>query len=188
MTEHFDASTFILAERSQTLAPACEDFAAGFSERKPTEICHFADAKEQTLATIATLAPPRAETTPWDDALIPWAEGPRPPFVKPEVWDELTNEAIVIARKWGSTAIAAGWSSLDLFGCYRRPWCHRLDCNGLVASIVGLLTPVRLTAITGEHADLTTSNGDVMRFRRSLRTDLPCSVHLWEAYAMTTGP
>lgn len=188
MTDHFDASAFILAERSQTLAPECKDFAAGFEPPKPAEIRQSDNVPDETLATIATLAPTPAEIMPWDDLLLPWAEGPRPHFVRPEVWDELTNEAVAISRKWGPIAIAAGWSSLDLFGCYRRPQFRRLDCNGLVASIVGLLTPVRLTALASEHADLTTSNGDVMRYRRSLRADLPCSVHLWEAYVMTTGP
>lgn len=122
---------------------------------------------------------------PWDDDLIPWANGKAPPFARPIVWDELTNEAVSISQRWGAQAIEAGWSSLDLFGCYRRPWFRRLDCNGLVASIVGLLTPVRLTDITPDHADLTDYRGNVLRY---LRREKPGAVHLWEAYSMRTGP
>lgn len=185
MIEAFDPSAFILAERSQTLAEPCKDFAASFAKPKPAEIRHSERVPDQTLATIATLAPAPAEKMPWDDNLIPWANGRPPAFAKPIVWDELTNEALSVSRKWGRIALDAGWSSLDLFGCYRRPQYRRIDCNGLVASIVGLLTPVRLTALDADGADLTDHHGNVMRH---YRRDKPGAVHLWEAYVMRAGP
>lgn len=188
MTEHFDASTFILAERSQTLAAGCKDFVADFDRPKPAENRRSVAAPRDTLAQIATLAPVPAEIMPWDDLLLPWAESRCPGFIRPEVFDEIANEAVAFSRKWGSKAIAAGWSTLDLFGCYRRPQFRRVDCNGLVASVVGLLTPVRITEITPAYAELIAHHGSVMRFRPEHRAKLPCSVHLWEAYAMTTGP
>lgn len=188
MTELFDASAFILAERSQTLAPVCKDFAADFGEPIAAEIRHSDRVPDETLATIATLAATPAEIMPWDDLLLPWAEGPRPHFVKPEVWDELTNEAVAFSRNWGTKAIAAGWSSLDLFGCYRRPWFRRIDCNGVVATIVGMLTPMRVMAVCEAYIEIADHRGNGMRFRPRDRANLSCSVHLWEAYVMTTGP
>lgn len=188
MTEHFDASAFVLAERSQTLAPECKDFSGDFGAPKAAENSHFDDAPEKTLAQIATLAPVPAEFMPWDDELLSWAASPRPHFVKPEVWDELTNEAVAFSRVWGPKAIAAGWSSFDLFGCYRRPWFRRLDCNGVIATIVGMLTPMRVTAVCEAHIEIADHRGNGMRFRPRDRANLSCSVHLWEAYVMTTGP
>ncbi|APZ98055.1 hypothetical protein BWQ93_05850 [Sphingopyxis sp. QXT-31] len=122
---------------------------------------------------------------PWDGYLLPWSGSPCPSFIRPEIFDEITNEAVAVSRRWGAQAIEAGWSTIDLFGCWRHPQYRRVDCNGLVASIVGLLTPVRVTALSPTRADLTDHLGNVMRF---YRRPMPFAVHLWEAYAMPAGP
>lgn len=166
------------------------EFSADFGGRKRTDFCRIPDIEEETLAGLATLAGPDAEKKksdpmPWDDYLIPWANGRAPAFAKPVVWDELTNEALSVSRKWGRRALDAGWTSVDLFGCWKRPQHRRSDCNGLVAGIVGLLTPVRITAVTPEYAELQDHRGTILRH---YRFEKPDAVHLWEAYTMRTGP
>jgi hypothetical protein len=153
--------------------------------KETAEICATRPSDRQSVANVATVAGGDAGNHPWSADLLAWASGRRPPFAQPVIWDALINEALTISRAWGDRAIAAGWSSLDLFGCYRRPQYRRLDCNGLVAGIVGLVTPVRLTDITPGHADLTDHHGNVMRHYRRAK---PEAVHLWEAYVMRTGP
>lgn len=185
MTTVFDPSAFIAAEVSQSVAKRSDTFTMARHREEGAEICAFRDDPCQSVASVATVAGGEPENHPWSVDLITWASGRAPAFVRPVVWDELTNEALAISKRWGAKAIECGWSSLDLFGCYRRPWFRRLDCNGLVASIVGLLTPVRLTDLTPDHADLTDHHGNIMRH---YRRDKPEAVHLWEAYVMPTGP
>lgn len=185
MTAVFDPSAFIAAEVSQSVATRSDTFTMSRRPEEMADFRAFRDDGRQSVATVATVAGGEDENHPWSADLIEWASRRPPAFAKPILWDELTNEALSISRIWGAKAIAAGWSSLDLFGCYKRPLFRRLDCNGLVANIVGLLTPVRVTEITPDYAELQDYRGTILRHRRFDKSD---SVHLWEAYVMTNGP
>lgn len=185
MTGRFDPSAFIAAEVSQTVAAPCDGFSATFATPKTPDFREVLGVLPQSVASVATVAGGNAEKLPWDDDLLPWAAGRRPPFATPEVWDALTSAALDISRTWGPQAVEMGWTSLDLFGCWRRPWFRRLDCNGLVKCVVGLLTPVRVTGIDPKGAELSDHTGPIMRY---YRMDMPFSVNLWEGYSMPTGP
>lgn len=188
----FDPSRFIQAEAeraAQTVATlaACPvtvaDFAFG---SETTEISRFSDEPEPALATIATIAAPQFEIHyPFDPDLVVFIAQPCPPGVRPEAWDEITGETDAVRQRWTDHAIGLGWTSLDLFGCHPNPFGRRVDRDGLVASITGLLTPVRITSITATYAELTPFQGPPMRYHRLHR---PGQVHLWEAYSMAGGP
>ena len=100
-------------------------------------------------------------------------------------WDELTAETWDVHRNWSERAVALGWTSLDLFGCNPDPFARRVDRDGLVAGIAGLMSPVRLTAITSAYAELTPPRGASMRYRPPPAAG---AVHLWEAYQTESGP
>lgn len=188
MADLFDPSAFIAAEQpleSQGIAENSYAPPGDAQAPKRAEKRGFATPDPGRLARIATLAEGDGEKLPWDDALTSWVAAPPPDFVRPEHWDEITHEALAVSRVWGATALAAGWTSLNLFGCHSRPQFRRLDHNGLVATIVGLLSPVRITALTSACAELSDHNGTVMRYRPR---DKPAAVHLWEAYAMPAPP
>jgi hypothetical protein len=188
MASLFDPSAFIEAENSQlsqTLASVCEWSEGPSTGQKTAEIHHFRAEPEPALARIATIAGIHPEMLPWSDDLENWASNPCPDFIAPNVWDEITHEALTVSRTWGRIALDAGWSALDLFGCHTRPQYRRRDRNGLVQTIVNLLTPVRIIGLSGVCAELVDRNGTVMRFKPRHRLG---SVHLWEAYAMPNGP
>lgn len=188
----FDPSRFIQAEAARltqtvaTLAAAPETVADFAMVLETAEISGFSDQRAPSLATIATIAAPQFEIQyPFDSALVDFITQPCPPGVRPEAWDEITGETEAVRQRWTDHAISLGWTSLDLFGCHRNPFARRVDRDGLVASITGLLTPVRITSITATYAELTPFRGAPMRHRRMHR---PGQVHLWEAYGMTGGP
>lgn len=188
MASRFDPSAFIEAESSQlsqTLASNSEWRHDAKIASKTAKNRDFETAPTPALATLATLAGADPEKLPWTDELESWASNSCPDFTPPNVWDEITHEAVAVSRTWGRIALDAGWSSLDLFGCHNRPQYRRRDRNGLVQTIVNLLTPVRIVRLTSAWAELVDRNGSVMRYRRRKKLG---SVHLWEAYVMPNGP
>lgn len=189
MASRFDPSAFIEAEReqvSQTLAAVEQDL-VGFSFQPETaEICAAAGPDRATVARIAAIAGVAADALPWAQDLEAFVDRPCPADVRPEYWDELTNEAWSISRQWGATACAAGWSSLDIFACNPDPSARRVDRDGLVLGVVGMIAPMRVIDVTSEYAALQDRHGSVLRHRPSLRA--PGAVHLWEAYPMIAGP
>jgi len=189
VASRFDPRAFIeaeLAEVSQTVAAESQLGGAFSFVPKTAEICGILDRPSSALATIATLAAPPAETLPWDADLRRFVDQPCPDDVRPEYWDELTNEALSVSKHWGATALSAGWSALDLFGCNPDPSKRRGDRDGLVKSIVDLRIAVRIVDLTHAYAALKDLNGHVLRHRPALRA--PGAVFLWEAYPMTAGP
>lgn len=185
MADGFDASAFITAERSQAVARPSYSFSADFEQPKAAENQHCETEEPAALAEIATIAAGAGENLPWADDLRAWASSKCPAFIAPAVWNKITADAVSVSREWGAIAVDAGWSSLDLFGCHRRPQYRRLDFNGLVATFSGLLTPFQITAILPGYAELADRHGAVLRFRRPIK---PGSVHLWEGYRMPGGP
>lgn len=114
-----------------------------------------------------------------------FVDRPAPDDVRPEIWDELIGEVWDVHRNWGAQALELDWSALDLFGCNPNPSARRLDRDGLVVAIAGILTPLRVTQIERDHALLSDHRGNILRHRRQRALG---GVLLWEAYPMTTGP
>lgn len=185
MDSAFDPSAFIQAEQSQAAASEPFYFGAPAEAPKGAEICEKPPVEAATIAEIAGIAGDAPGNLPWSPDLEAWAAGPRADWIKPDLWDEVTNEALVVSKRWGASALEQGWSMLGLFGCNPKPRAGRVDRNGLVATIVGLRSAVRLTAITADHAELVARGGVVMRYRPMIG---PGSVPLWEGYSMRGGP
>ena len=188
----FDPSRFIQAEAERkaqtvaTLATAQETVADFAMVPETAENRQFSGFVGHSLATIATIAVPAVENRyPFDADLAAFIAQPCPPGIRPETWDEITGETDAVRQRWADHAIGLGWTSLDLFGCNPNPFARRVDRDGLVASITGLLTPVRITSITAANAELTPFRGAPMKYHRMYR---PGQVHLWEAYRMEGGP
>lgn len=188
MTSRFDPSAFLAAEQSQ-LSPAVATVADAWAwepkQPKTAEMREFEPAPAASVATIAAIAGVHAENLPWSAEVMRFVDRPAPGGVRPEAWDELVGEVWDIHRNWGSQALELGWSALDLFGCNPDPSARRVDRDGLVVAIAGILTPLRVTLIERDHALLSDHRGNVLRHRRQRAAG---GVLLWEAFPMTTGP
>ena len=187
MASAFDPSVFIAAEeREQSLAAPASDFAFDPVGRKAQQNSSLAPVPTPSLATLATLAGGDAQILPWTAELKRFTDQPCPPGLRPEYWDELTHEAWTVSREWGRQALDAGWSSMDLFGCnpVPFPFARRVDRDGLVMALVGLMTPTKVVEITPAGAMLRDRQSTLFFRRRAV----PGTVHLWEAYAMSSGP
>lgn len=187
MASAFDPSAFIAAEeREQSLATPASDFAFAPATPKRAENRHSRPAEDSTLAEVATLAGVPDETLPWSAELLRFTDRPCPEGIRDDYWDELTQESWSVSREWGRQALDLGWTSLDLFGCnpIPFPFGRRVDRDGLVMALVGLLTPVRIVEVTVATAVLRDRHS-TMTFRRK---PMLGAVHLWDAYAMRSGP
>jgi hypothetical protein len=188
MASAFDPSAFIDAERrerkSQAVAAGCDPSSEWAFEAKPSENRHSATPLPEAVATIATVAAAAPQFS-WSSDLARFEAMPCPEGMQEEAWDELVNEAVVISRKWGATALACGWTVHDLFGCNPKPFARRLDRDGLVATIAGFTSPLKITSLTAECAVLQEARGAVLRYRPGNRTG---QALLWEAYDMKSGP
>lgn len=186
----FDPSAFIAAEErrralsapARVLATPCDRGTA--IETRGNQ--PFSDEATTPLATIATVAAPATDMRfPWSADLLRFVERPCPIDERGDYWSELQEEAWSVSREWGETAIAAGWSALNLFGSNPDPAAGRVDRDGLVVSICRLRSPVTIVAIDSEAASLRCPRGSIMKHRRHAR---PGTILLWEAYPMTAGP
>jgi hypothetical protein len=189
VASRFDPRAFIeaeLAEVSQTVAAESQPRCVASLVSKTADFCGFESQPASPLATIATLAAPTVQTRPWDAQLRRFVDQPCPADVRPDYWDELTNEALSVSKHWGTQALSAGWSALDLFACNPDPSRRRGDRDGLVKSIVDLRMAVRVVELTTTYAALEDLNQHVLRHRPSLRA--AGSTFLWEAYPMIAGP
>jgi hypothetical protein len=89
-------------------------------------------------------------------------------------WQRVVDAAGVFLDSWAGTAIACGWSDLDVFGCDPTRPDARFDCMGLVL----LLDRCEVVAVDEQGADLMTATGARQRFRRR---PLPAAtVPLWQ--------
>ena len=98
-----------------------------------------------------------------------WAEGftalcaiPAPAGFMPERWRRVIGAAGVFLNRWSDTAIACGWSDLDVFGCHPTRPDARFDCMGLVL----LLDRCVVVGIDPEGATLETATGARQHYRR----------------------
>ena len=110
-----------------------------------------------------------------------WAEGyaalcamSPPSGFWPERWRRVVDATGVFLDRWADTAIACGWTDLDVFGCHPDRPAARFDCMGLVL----LLDLREVVGVDDCGADLVTNTGAKQRFRRR---PLPRgTVTLWE--------
>ncbi|GGE75038.1 hypothetical protein [Sphingomonas prati] len=137
------------------------------------------------VAEVAAVAGVETSTRPWSAPLAAFAEAPRPQFIVEETWDELVWEAIQVDDVWGQQALDLGWDQHDLFGCHPTPWVADGSRDGLVALIVSLKSPVRITAVETDCITLQPISGPPMRFRS--RKPAGQSL-LWTAYSFGSGP
>ena len=188
MASAFDPSRFIAAEASRgatiaTLAAPDQSVAGWSVEAKSFSLGNNPPA----VAGIAALAAKGLENREWFADLRHFTERPCPDGVAPDFWDELTGEAWTLARDWSDIAIAAGWTSIDLFGCNPVPSARRVDRDGLVMTIVGLRSATRILSIDADAATLETA--DLSRsILRKRRHPAAGSVLLWQAYSQEGGP
>lgn len=173
-----------MSERSQQVASGSDPFDDWSFDTKAAENSHIPWPPQPAVATVATVAAPD-QVFPWSEGLAQLCAMVRPERVRPEVWDELINEAGDVSRIWGARALECGWNPLDLFGCNPDPYARRNDRNGLVKLLVNFLTPLRIVDITPEFAALSDPHGGILRFRTGWRRG---QVYLWEAYCSESGP
>jgi hypothetical protein len=110
-----------------------------------------------------------------------WAEGytalctmPPPAGFSLGRWQRVVDATGVFLDRWAPTAIACGWSDLDVFGCDSDRPAARFDCMGLVL----LLDRREVVAVDEDGADLVTDTGATQRFHRR---PLPFgTVSLWQ--------
>ncbi|WP_242183116.1 hypothetical protein [Sphingomonas sp. CARO-RG-8B-R24-01] len=82
---------------------------------------------------------------------------PAPPLVH-GVWKMIIQDALSFVRLWADDAIAAGWSTLDVFGTNPNPRARRIDRLGLVMMLDGrpIQSIERGSALIGRHPNATT--------------------------------
>jgi hypothetical protein len=116
-----------------------------------------------------------------------WAEGfaalvttPAPDGFSSARWQRIIDATGKFLDRWAETAIACGWSDLDVFGCDPDRPDARFDAMGLVL----LLDRCEVVGIDEAGADLLTATGARQRYRR--RTLPAGTVSLWQL-AMASG-
>ncbi len=100
-------------------------------------------------------------TTPpseWVDGVACVKEMDCPKHWPEHKWPETQQSIKAFFDKWGSTATALGWSTLDVFGAHRHAPYHRLASAGLAlssrANDVAVMQHDRATIVTPSGARL----------------------------------
>jgi hypothetical protein len=109
-----------------------------------------------------------------------WAGGyaalcamPPPSGFLPERWQRIIDAAGVFLDRWAETAIACGWTDLDVFGCNPVRPDARFDYMGLAL----LLDRCEVVGVDEAGADLMNTGVRQRFYRRPLP---PGTVSLWE--------
>jgi hypothetical protein len=87
-------------------------------------------------------------------------------------WEQVLDDVDYVAEVWAEPAYAAGWRSLELFGCAPNLG-RRLDLCGLA-----VLLESRKVVSVNEHAIVIATGADRHSFRRKR---MEGSVPLWAA-------
>ena len=99
---------------------------------------------------------------------------PAPSGFTPARWRRIVDAAGSFMDRWADTAIAHGWSDLDVFGCNPDRPDARFDAMGLVL----LLDRCEIAGIDEHGADLVMVTGAHQRYRQRLLPDN--TVSLWQ--------
>ncbi|MDO7843439.1 hypothetical protein [Sphingomonas immobilis] len=107
---------------------------------------------------------PVASVAGWFDAVEILRQSQDRPYLYHGDWRYMARDALKFVRAWGEVALAAGWSTLDVFGIEPDPSARRLDRIGLVPLLGG-----REVAAIDDVAAWIGSGRDATRFDRRLR-------------------
>lgn len=149
---------------------------------------HFQRERTQNggaVAAVATVATPQPHRLPWSAGLAALRTLAAPGYMPDGTWDHLVYVATRLSDQWGDKAHAAGWSTLDLFGCNPQPWVARADRNGLAMLLAGWAGPIRVVDVEPASIVLEAINGSRLRYGRF---DRSAAVPIWEGFAMPRGP
>lgn len=189
MLDAFDPTAFLAAEAPslQALAGICYTPVDATPVSKVAENRAVPAFMEAPLAGLAGIAAGVREKHSWGGDLCRFVDAECPAFVSPELWDELTSEAWLLATAWGDEAASKGWTAVDLFGCNPDPFARRVDRDGLLLGIVGLKVPSKVVAIHRDVAELQCcdTGRSILRHRRGPALG---SISVWHAYLARDGP
>jgi hypothetical protein len=91
----------------------------------------------------------------------------------PEQWGQLIRDADAFLDRWGATASALGWTTLDLFAIHPTAPAVRYDAKGLIPCLHGNA----VAELSEDAATIRTRSGSALRFYRSVGNRTTC---LWE--------
>lgn len=141
----------------------------------------FLAARSGLHALVTSTACPKRVDAAWANGMPnEWFEGfgrlstMPPPDFPPTRWNLILADAAIFIDRWGATAAALGWTTLDLFGVGKDAPYHRLDLMGLVPSICGK----EVLAMTETTARLKCGDGTLQTHYR--KPDQPGCVPLWD--------
>lgn len=137
-------------------------------------------AFSENVATVASVA----NNSEVAAAIMRMGSYPPPSFRSKEGWATLLDDIRHVAGEYLSPALAMGWTLQDLFGCYRKPWCRRVDLNGLALFLHGQ----RIDAFEPNRAVIANRAGPACVFYRhspasSQPFDRSGAWLVWDAYA-----
>jgi hypothetical protein len=111
----------------------------------------------------------------WREAFAGLISIPAPAGFSDNRWRRIIDATGAFLDRWAETAIACGWTTLDVFGCDNAAPDRRFDCMGLVL----LLDRCEVVGVDEHGADLVANPGGArQRFRR--RPLPPGTVPLWQ--------
>lgn len=166
------------------IAPGAEGIVLRFPQgnRPPASLLDSARSIKPALAVLSLERPSAAmfadlglgdELAGGLARLCARADPPRD--ITPERWREMKKTARIIAVEWAASALALGWSNLDLFGLHPAAPLNRVDGMGLAF----LLTPAdSIAALSADKAKIKRANGVEQTFQRE--TLSPESAPAWE--------
>lgn len=116
----------------------------------------------------------------FDPVISEWTEGilhmlslSRRGCIKPDRWRSIIADSHRFVDRWGTSAMALGWSTFDIFGAHPTHPVERLDYAGVVI----LLHGDDLVALTANTARIRTSSGTLLTYYRRPRQG---AVPLWK--------
>jgi hypothetical protein len=115
-----------------------------------------------SLPENAASAAERATPKSWAEGFAALCVMPAPTGFSAQRWQRIVDAAGMFLDRWADTAIACGWTDLDVFGCNPDRPDARFDCMGLVL----LLDRCEVVGIDEAGADLVMNTGACQRFRR----------------------
>jgi len=110
----------------------------------------------------------------WRDGLSKVDRRSRPMGYPVDLWSQLGRDGATFLDSWGATALALGWSTLDLFGVHGRAPVTNYSAMGLVPLLRGSV----VIAMTVTTATLQRGAAGRLMFRR--QPYCPDAKPVWE--------